>query len=408
MHEEFDILIAGGGMVGGTLAAALANGPWRIGVIESRPFGAVDQPSFDERTIALAFGSRRILEAIGIWPALSKEAAPILHIHVSDRGYFGAAHIDAREQNVQALGYVVANRLIGAALMPLLAHSKKVDLISPATLEASENEGESVGVRVRTPDGIRHLRARLLVAADGSFSPLRSDLEIPTREENYKQSAVIANVSVSRPAPGTAFERFTDSGPLALLPLGGDRYSLVWTQRTETVDEIMTLEDAEFLDALQLRFGWRMGRFLAVGKRSVYPLMLIRAERAWRDRTVLVGNALHSLHPVAGQGFNLALRDVAALVEVLTEADDPGDSKVLRRYQHLREPDMARVIRFTDFLARVFARRAPFLGHVRAAGLLLADWSPLLNRLLARQNMGLVAGHPSRLLSGQEPIWRQN
>jgi 2-octaprenyl-6-methoxyphenol hydroxylase len=404
VDEVFDILIVGGGMVGGTLAAALAGSPWKVGVIEARPYGAPDQPSYDERSIALAYGSRRILEAVGMWPAMSGEAAPITHIHVSDRGYFGAAHVDAREQGVPALGYVVANRLVGAALMPLLEGADTVELLAPATVGSIEDRGDAVDVRVDTPDGERLLRTRLLVAADGAASPVREALELPTQTERYGQCAVIANVSVDRPRAGTAYERFTDSGPLALLPLGGERYSLVWTQREEEVAGVLELSDAEFLAELQGRFGWRLGSFVAVGKRASYPLTMVRSSAAWRGRTALVGNALHSLHPVAGQGFNLALRDVAALLEALRDADDPGAPEGLQRYQRLREPDMARVIAFTDLLARLFAREAPLLGHLRAAGLLAADWMVPLNRALARQNMGLI-GRPTHLGSGQEPAW---
>lgn len=393
-------------MVGGTLAAAMSGGPWRVGVIEARPYGAPDQPSYDERSIALAYGSRRILEAIGMWRVLVEEAAPITRIHVSDRGYFGAAHVDAREQGVPALGYVVANRLVGAALMPLLERAEAVDVIAPATVETVEDVSDGVEVSVNTPDGARRLRTRLLVAADGASSPVRAMQGLPAQVERYGQSAVIANVSVDRPRAAMAYERFTDAGPLALLPLGGERYSLVWTQHESVLDEVLALNDADFLAALQERFGWRLGRFVEVGRRAAYPLTMIRAQEIWRGRTVLVGNALHSLHPVAGQGFNLALRDVAALIEVLRDVTDPGSSEGLQRYQRLREPDMDRVIGFTDLLARLFAREAPLLGHVRSAGLLLADWLPPLNRRLARQNMGLV-GRPTHLGSGQEPLWQR-
>lgn len=342
-----------------------------------------------------------------MWPALAPEAVPISHIHVSDRGYFGATHVDAREHRVPSLGYVVANRQVGAALLSLLEGGDNVELIAPATVHSAKDLGEVVEVHVDKPSGRERLRTRLLVAADGAASPIRQALALPTRTESYGQSAIIANVSVQCPRPGHAYERFTDSGPLALLPLGGERYSLVWTQREEAVAGVLALDDADFLAVLQERFGWRLGRFLTVGVRAAYPLVLVRSGESWKGRAVLVGNALHSLHPVAGQGFNLALRDVAALLEALYGADDPGAPTLLQRYQSLREPDMARVIGFTDLLARLFARQAPLLGHLRATGLLLADWLAPLNRVLALQNMGLL-GRPTHLGSGQEPRWKHS
>ncbi len=405
MDAGYDILIVGGGLVGGTLAAALAGSPWRVGVIEAKPYGTPDQPSYDERSIALAFESRRIFEAIGLWGSLAQEAAPIIHIHVSDRGFFGTAHVDAREQAVPALGYVVPNRAVGAALMPALEEAVNIDLIAPATVESVENQPDRARVSLRQGKTRRELTCRVVIAADGTFSPLRKHLGIPARIEDYGQTALIANIDVDRPRPGIAWERFTDTGPLALLPLGGKHYSLVWTQRTADIKQTMLWSDKAFLEALQSRFGWRLGRFTAVGKRAAYPLLLVHAAMAYSGRTLLIGNALHSLHPVAGQGFNLALRDVAALIEILQDATDPGATPGLMKYQRLRQQDTHRVIGFTDRLARLFSRQAPLLGHLRGAGLLLADSLPPLNRLLAQQNMGLL-GQKTHLGSGQPPQWK--
>lgn len=402
--EDYDILIAGGGLVGSSLAAALVNSPWRVGVIESRPFGDPGQPSFDERSLALSWTSRRIFEGIGIWGALSPDVEPIHHVHVSQTGYLGVTHIDAREQGVPALGYVAPTRVIGAALSAYLKRADNVKLISPATVDRIRFSEDRSQVCVNLAGEATPLSARLLAVCDGTFSPLREQLGIQLMKQPYGQSALIANLRVDSPQPGIAWERFTKDGPVALLPLGGDRYSLVWTHPTETAERTLLLSDHVFLDRLQARFGWRLGKFLSVGQRAVYPLVLMQAKQAYLQRAALVGNSLHSLHPVAGQGFNLALRDVAVLIDVLMDMDDPGSSEGLQCYQALRRSDMSDVVRFTDGLINIFGGDAFGWGHLRGMGLLLADGLRPINRFLARQNMGLRASK-TRLGSGESPRW---
>lgn len=403
MNVDYDILIVGGGMVGASLGAALAGSGRRVGILEARPYGTPGQPSYDDRSTALALGSRHLLDRLGVWPALSAEAAPITHIHVSDRGHFGVAHIDAAEQGVRALGYVVPNRALGAALLPVLEGAAGVELIAPAEVADIEQDDDGVVVRLAGGVPFERLRARLVVAADGTGSPIREQVGIPVETRAYGQSALIANVSVTRLQAGVAYERFTDEGPLAMLPMGGDRYSLVWTHREADLPSTLALGDAEFLAALQQRFGWRLGRIKAVGRRASYPLGLTRALETSHGRVVLVGNALHTLHPVAGQGFNLALRDVEALARALEGIDDPGEPAVLAQYRRLREGDMRTVVSLTDAMVRLFSGLSPLPGALRSLGLVAADCLPDLNRLLARQHMGLYGAiAPTRPLAFAE------
>jgi 2-octaprenyl-6-methoxyphenol hydroxylase len=395
-EPQFDILIAGGGMVGATLAVALADTGYRVGVIEARPFGEPGQPSYDDRSIALAWGSRLLLERFGLWEALSPSATPIHRIHVSDRGRFGAARLSADEEGVPALGYVVENRAVGAVLYRRLQELADVQVIAPAEIEAVDADPHRVLVQARTESGSRQIEARLLIAADGAQSTIRERLGFPLQKADYGQTALIANVTPEKDHAGIAFERFTDEGPLALLPMSEGRCSLVWTHRSEAVADTMQLDDAAFLERLQARFGWRLGRFLKVGQRAAYPLALLKSGRYVQGRVVLAGNAAHTLHPVAGQGFNLGLRDIAVLAGLLQAHpdEDPGDAALLAEYERSRQDDLKTVVRFTDTLARLFANPWPPLAHARAAGLVAVDLIPTLRHMLARQNMGLRARLP--------------
>ena len=398
MSFDYDILIVGGGMVGATLATALAETELRIGMLEARPYGAPGQPSFDDRSIALSWGSHRILDGIGLWPALRESVCPIRNIHVSDRGHFGAARIDHREEGVEALGYVVENRIMGRELMAALEPRPNVELLAPATLIDFDHTEQAVVADVSLDGESRRLTARLLIAADGTGSPVRRRLGINVVTEGYGQSALIANVGISEPHRHVAYERFTDSGPLALLPMTSDenkahRCSLVWTHRDAELSDTEALDDAAFLARLQERFGYRLGRFIRVGKRASYPLALTRSTEFTRRRVAIVGNAAHTLHPVAGQGYNLALRDVALIAELIAEArragDDIGGIGVLDAYEKGRTADTRDVAFYTDTLVRLFSNASFALGHARAAGLMAVDLIAPLRHWLARQNMGV-------------------
>jgi 2-octaprenyl-6-methoxyphenol hydroxylase len=398
-----DVVIVGGGLVGATLARALAPLALRIGVIEAVPIEAERQPSYDDRATALAWGSRQILAGIGLWDALEPATAPIRHIHISDRGRFGHAELHAAEHGVDALGYVALNRALGAALHGALGAQTGCELLCPARLTAVETGADEVRCRVSVAGEERLLRARLLVAADGARSTVREMLGIGARTWDYGQAAIITNVTPTAPQRDWAWERFTESGPVALLPLKDGRAGVVWTVPAASADEVMALDDAAFLERFAARFGDRLGRFERVGRRARHALALVRAEDQVAPRAVILGNAAHSLHPIAGQGFNLSLRDMAALAEVIADgvADggDPGAAELLARYQGWRVGDQRETLLFTDGLTRVFGNPLETVAFARNLGLLAFDLLPPVKRAFARHSMGL-AGRLPRLARG--------
>jgi 2-octaprenyl-6-methoxyphenol hydroxylase len=392
-----DVAIAGGGMVGLSLAAALADLPLEVVVIEPVAAESGDQPSFDARTTALSAGSRRVLEGIGVWPAVASRATPIRRIHVSERGAFGTAILTAAEQGVAALGHTVENRLLGQALHARVGGLPRIRLLHArvAGLEAGAK-----AVRLKSSTG-ETLAASLVVAADGAQSTVRTALGIGVSIADYRQHAIIAHVDTTRFHEHTAYERFTPTGPLAVLPIGEGRSAVVWTLAPDAARRALVLDDASFLAELQAAFGLRLGRFTRVGRRQSHPLALTRAERLTAPRAVILGNAAQSLHPVAGQGFNLALRDVALLAELLADARDrdPGDPALLETYARERAPDRGAVIHFTDSLVRGFGLPLAPLRRARGRALLLFDLLRPVKHEFARCTMGL-AGRQPRLVRG--------
>ena len=402
-RADYDVLIVGGGMVGASLACALRGSSLRIGVIEAVPLAASEQPSYDDRTIALAYGSRRIFESLGLWDEIAPDATPIERIHISDRGHFGVTRLAAADTGLPALGYVVANRALGAALLKRLEASKNIDWLCPAEMRDIRFQPDSAIVDIHHQGTDKTLTARLVVAADGAHSAVRAAVGIEAVRTEYRQTAVVTNVTAGLPHRNTAYERFTDTGPLALLPLSGDRCAVVWSAREEEVTTILGWSEAEFLEHLQDRFGDRLGNFTRVGKRAAYPLALTRVREHVRERLVLIGNAAHTVHPVAGQGFNLGLRDVAALSEVLMDAvrsgADIGDTRTLRRYADWRRRDNQVIAAFTNGLIRGFSNDFPPLALARNAGLIAADLLPGVKRGFVRMTSGL-AGRLPRLARG--------
>lgn len=404
--HDYDLIIVGGGMVGASLAVALSGQGLRMALIDAVAPGAAGQPGYDDRAIALAWGSRRIFEGMGVWPGLASAAEPICEIHVSDRGHFGFTRLSAEEERVPALGYVATARCIGEVLLGRLRECRDLDWIAPARVVAVSSDDIAAHVTIEEEAGQRVLNSALLVAADGGRSFVREQLALPTRQWQYGQTAIIANITPGRPHRNVAYERFTDTGPVAMLPMSEGRCALVWTVRDEQVETVMGLDDGSFLAAVQERFGQRLGTLRRVGRRAGYPLQLLRVEESVRRRVAVIGNAAHTLHPIAGQGFNLGLRDVAALVEEVMRAHrahrDIGADSVLAAYEDWRRPEQRRVALATDGLARLFSNPLPPLRLGRNLGLLAMDLLPPARHGLARAAMGL-AGRLPRLARGLGP-----
>jgi 2-octaprenyl-6-methoxyphenol hydroxylase len=403
--QETELLIIGGGLVGASLAVALGQAGLDVTVVDACPLSVDQQPNYDERSIALAQGSQCILSAIGLWQSLQDEVCPIHTIHVSDRGHFGFTRLQREQQGVPALGYVATARVLGKTLLDQLNRLPNVHKLAPAQLIDFQVLADGVSTRLMLEQQILECKARLLVAADGAQSSVRDQLGIHSKRRDYGQTAVIANVSSERDHQNVAYERFTDTGPMALLPMSRQRCALVWTVRSDQSDDIMGLDDAQFLSRLQERFGYRLGRFVKVGQRHAYPLQLLQATESIRPRMALIGNAVHTLHPVAGQGFNLGLRDVAALAEVVTDArrqgQDIGDNSVLARYADWRQTDQRRAVAFTDSMVRLFGQSLPPVAWLRDAGMLALDICPPAKRWFGRLTMGR-AGRLPRLARGLE------
>jgi 2-octaprenyl-6-methoxyphenol hydroxylase len=400
--DTFDIAIVGGGMVGASLAVALAPLELKIALVEAVPPGSASQPSFDERTTALSNASRRILEALGVWTGVSSQATPIRKIHVSDQGRFGFARIDAAEQGLAAMGYVVPNRALGAALWSRLQAYGNVRVHCPAQVSRVQGAPHAVALEITQGSPTAGLDTKLVVAADGVQSAVRGAFGIDTESRDYEQTAVITTVLPQRFHDHVAYERFTPSGPLALLPLEGGRCTLVLTLSRATAQSAMAWSDEEFLAEVQRRFGFRLGRFLQVGRRVPYPLSLTRAARTSAARCVIVGNAAQGLHPVAGMGFNLGLRDVASLAELIAEHRhepyfDAGAASLLAEYDAWRAADRGGVIAFTDGLVRLFANPSSVVRRLRNVGLLAFDLLPPAKAALSRLSSGAGGGGRTRI-----------
>ena len=397
--KNCDVLIVGGGLAGASLACALEASGLSIEIIEAHPLNTDSQPCYDDRTVALSYGSRVIFDAMGLWQAMADKIEAIKTIHISDRGHLGVTRLRHSEEGVEALGYVAENRVLGEVLYQRLANNQNVKLHCPAEVLSLQQADESVSVCYQENGEEFELTAGLLIVADGVSSKTREMLQIGTSRQDYQQSAVIANVTPGQPHQNVAYERFTDTGPLAFLPMTGNRCSVVWTVPTEQATELAALDDEVFLEKLQQRFGFRLGCLKKTGQRHVYPLALVESTQVVRGRVVLMGNAAHAIHPVAGQGFNLALRDIALLAELLTLSSSESMSETLASYVEMREKDAQRVYRFTDALVKVFSNNFSVLGHLRASALLATDLMPFVKHKLARQSMGL-SGRLSKLGRG--------
>ncbi|ART63003.1 2-octaprenyl-6-methoxyphenyl hydroxylase [Kushneria marisflavi] len=390
-----DIAIIGGGLVGASLAVALAplieRDGLRVAVIEASELSASGaQPSFDERSSAIAYGSRAHFETMGIWSRLATRAAPIHDIEVSQRGAMGRTHLSCREVGTPSLGYVLPNAFLGQVLHERLSHMP-IDWYCPARVESIVPAVD--GHRLTLNNGCV-LHAGLTVLADGGRSGLKASLGIGTDRHDYEQHAVIANIETAREHHGWAFERFTEEGAMALLPLQARRMALIWTRPPEVIDATLAMNDHDFLQALQARLGTRLGRFQRVGTRHVYPLSMSRAREQSRPHLAVLGNAAHAIHPVAGQGFNLALRgvmDLSAAIEAALEAGRaPGEALTMADFEQRRQSDRDLIMQASDTLVRLFGLELPGIRGARGAALGLFNLATPLKRALIRRAMGMA------------------
>ena len=401
MSTTTDIAIIGGGMAGAGLALLLAPRLPHASVtlVEQFPLRTSSQealrvPSFDARSTALSCSTQHILQTLGLWETLAPFAEPILNVHVSERNRPFGMVMRAAELSLPALGYVVENRQLGNVLLHAMLHDTAIQTISPATVNRITFTADSAALHL-TAEQDHVLHCKLVVIADGADSALRQQLGIACDTTPYDQHAVIANVLTELPHNGVAFERFTDTGPVALLPLtdcdGKHRAALVWTVPASDVDALLALPEAEFLLRVQERFGNRCGTLRAAGARHSYPLQLVQAREQVRSRVVLLGSAAHHLHPVAGQGFNLIMRDCLALAETLMSSQvcDLGDITVLQTYLRKQTWDQQKTVTASDWLPRLFATHELPRVALRTAALLGLDFLPGLRERFAREATGI-------------------
>lgn len=374
MNKEVDVLIIGGGLTGATLMLALQGLGFSTLLVEAKSFNEKINPHFDARSLALSPASYRILAKIGVWDLLKENASPIDLIHISHQHHFGISRL--RKELDSPLGYVVEMHYINQALHQLLPQD---NLLAPATLHSLDYKKNSA--KILTGSGEITINARLIVAADGTQSIVRRFCALPVTMKQYEQHALVANIGLLKSHRQWAFERFTVHGPLALLPMQQDRMALVWVVPPQEATRLLSLSDKDFLCQLQQVFGYRLGRFSKVGKRFSYPLQQLLMPKQIKYPVVFVGNAAHTLHPVAGQGFNLGLRDVATLAQCI--AAEGLSAEMLHHYAQLRSLDQKIIIGLTDSLMQVFTSRLPGIGLARGLGLVALDNIPALKNLLA-------------------------
>ncbi len=403
-NNHYDITVIGAGMVGASFTLALRGSlPERISILvveaaRSDP-GHTASPSFDDRTTALSFGSSGILQQIGLWEELAVSVTPIDRIHVSDRGHFGSAQLDRESEGVAALGYVVENRHFGQLLNRGLHGRPGLDLLAPVRVKSIDPVAAGMHLCLGHENGeISEVSTSLVVLADGGRSPICSQLGIAIDRKQYGQRAIIANIGFDRSHNNIAYERFTETGPMAVLPLqplhGSPRGALIWTVAENDAEHLMASPEEQLVAMIQERFGYRLGRIQRIGECSCYPLSLQTAREQVRPGLVLLGNVAHTLHPVAGQGFNLALRDARELAAVLTgavEAGKPvGGMETLQRFQFNQQKDQDRTVQFSHYLTRLFSTDRASLVWFRKFGLASIDIVPLVRHEFARGAMGLA------------------
>jgi 2-octaprenyl-6-methoxyphenol hydroxylase len=390
--QHYDLIIVGGGLAGNCLALALKESGLNCALIEAYTPEQLKTSPAGDRALALAAGTVQLLEKLGVWQGCESAATAIRNIHISDKGHFGKTRLSAEKENVKALGYVITARDIEIHVADLVANTN-ITRIFPAKVMALQSYDSHIEIVIQQGKDTQTLSAALLVGADGGQSSIRQLLGITQQITDYQQTALVTTVSSTLSHHNTAYERFTSSGPLALLPMSGKQSAVVWTRKTEAANALLQTDEASFLAELQACFGYRLGKLSLTAPRRSFSLSLIRAEKMTGDRAVIIGNAVHQLHPVAGQGFNLGLRDVIELAEKLINQQqvglDLGAIDFLQSYAKARQKDHDVVIGFTNNVVRIFSNDWLPLAAARNVGLALLDHLPKAKSLLSRYAMGL-------------------
>lgn len=416
--SPFDLAVVGAGLNGSLLALAAGESGLSTSLIDRVPLASLSEPGFDGRTTAIAFTSQRLFAALGVWEEIAPNTEPIRDIRISDAGHDGRAsplflHFDHREaaeapETAAPMGWIVENRFLRAALLRRLAACPRVELISPDEVVESERGLDRAGLVLKSG---RRVAARLLASAEGRLGSMREEAGIGARSWSYEQIAIVLVAHHAEPHRGIAQEKFLPGGPFAILPMtdgpGGEhRSSIVWTERSDLARRLLELDEPRFQAEFARRFGDHLGPVAAAGPRWSYPLRLVHAERYIDTRLVLVGDAAHGIHPIAGQGYNLGVRDIAALVEVMVDAKrlglDVGGADTLERYAQWRRADNLTMVAATDLLNRLFSNDIAPLRLARDMGLAAVNRVPGLRKFFVRHAMGLVGDLP-KLIRGERP-----
>jgi 2-octaprenyl-6-methoxyphenol hydroxylase len=400
VQKHYDIVIVGGGLIGLSLAAALGQANISVLLIEKNTAAPVHANVLDMRTSGLTRSTERFFLKLGLWQEISDFATPIEQLEISEQQGFGCARIDGQRFGMSPIGFMAPNNELIAVLSRAVHACEGITILSPASLSTVQNDKQGYRIEIDHAGEMNVLTTALLVGADGAQSQVRKLLSMPFTEKNYQQTAIISNIRPERPHQNIAYERLTENGPLAVLPGKENLCALIWTHASDQVGKVAALSDEEFIDQLHASFGYRLGRFLEVGKRVQYPLGLNVSEKLTRSHAVLVGNAAQSIHPVAAQGFNLGIRDVQTLVHLLCECSFSAHkyAEILQKYETLRGQDRSHVIRLTDGLTKVFSRRAWPLPQLRSLGIRALGSSKSLQKAFLRRNSGL------RYLLLEEPL----
>lgn len=398
---DYDLVIIGGGMVGLSLAATFADTALSVAVIEPSLPQQTKQPSFDQRSIALSISSQRFFETLGMWPKFQKCIQSVSKLHISREGGFGHAQLDAYDYGLKAFGHIVGAQDLGQILSEYLSDKNNIQVLRPASFKSIRLSEDQIDIELNQK--LQTISSRVFVAADGTFSNVKSQLGIKSDIQDYNQAMVVANVSFSEPNPEMAFERFRESGALALLPIDTQSYCILMTVSEKSVQSITKLNDADFCQQIYHQFGYRLGCVTNISKRVSYPIKQVLARSLVKNNCVLVGNAAHQLHPIAAQGLNLSIRDLALLAEKLCDYFDGKSGNeleaVLKQYQEKRRLGLDNTANFIHSITNLFEVKSDSIKHGIHAGLIGIDILPKLGMSWIKEGAGLKDCQ-SKLLRG--------